>query len=87
MRRKGFLLALLSMAVLGLGAATGWVEDQRADVEVGWSPLYERRVTDALVPVTSQEARGAAAFATFTCDIIDTLACPPETSDCTTDCQ
>ncbi|MEN6369924.1 MAG: GEVED domain-containing protein [Thermotogota bacterium] len=87
MQRKGLWLVALSILVVGYVAVTAWVEMRRSTgTEVGWSPLYDRRVADALVPVTSLAAYAGLQSAAAPCE---TQANCNETWDCnqTRDCQ
>jgi len=53
-RRAGVFLALI-VAVVAFVGVTEWLAERRsAEVEVAWSPLYERRALDALTPWTAQ---------------------------------
>ena len=95
-RRMLWLLVAACIAVLFFFAQS-WILDRKAETEtVGWSPLYDHRVTEALVPLTSQVAYGQQSVANQcdtrdcqeTWDCQETFYCE-ETFDCeeTIDCE
>jgi len=57
MKRKGGWLAGSLLVAILLFFLCSWIVDRDGEIgEVQWSPMFTRRVVDALVPVTSQVA-------------------------------
>ena len=87
-RKLCWLAAAACLAVL-VFFVQSWVLDRQSESEaVAWSPLYDSRVTEALVPVTAQAAYAQASLAgpcwTWDCVSIECV----ETTDCkTADCK
>ncbi|MDD4904049.1 MAG: GEVED domain-containing protein [Candidatus Bipolaricaulis sp.] len=94
MKRKMYILVLVLSLLVTWVAVSGWLTDRHTDkMEVGWSPLYDRRVADALVPVTSHVAYAGLQSVAYDCkptevNCNETWDCY-ETRDCneTWDCQ
>ncbi len=87
MKRKTQVLLVSVFLVMALVATSEWLAQRSAvETEVAWSPLYERRVSDALVPMTSQIVYAGLQSAAAPCP---TAANCNETWDCTAtrDCQ
>jgi hypothetical protein len=86
MKRKTQVLLLVLSLLVALVLVNGWLGDRGAnEAQVGWSPLYNGRVVEALVPVTSEAAYAGMQSAVAPCPT--EANCNP-TWDCQTrDCQ
>jgi len=82
MVRKGrWLVVATCVVVLGF-FMQNWIVDRQSESEsVGWSPLYDNRVTEALVPVTSQVVRAQGGSLAAPCPTPTLRDCEPDTQD------
>ena len=84
--------AIIAVSVLALAVAVflmiDWIDHRKQESEVvGYSPLFNTRVENALVPITSQVAYAGLQSLAAPCQTLDceTNDCPPETSECPPD--
>ena len=82
----GAVAGVVTLVVVGW-FVLAWIGEQSADPgDVGYSPLYQQRVIDALVPVTSQAVQAQQQSVASQCTV-DEPTCQ-RTCDCETqDCQ